>query len=127
MHTALAFANDDHAPVARPRLRLVPAAPGLSAMERQAVEIGRDDAFRPGWDASIAAPSWAERVATFLARTRRGMRAVVPLADPRLEKLRLFASMMRRDDRRLHDLADALLADGLSSVALHEAIGLALV
>lgn len=123
---ALAFAHEPwpSAP-ARPRLWLVPAAPGLSPSEQQAVEIGREDAYRLGWDASVAGTSLKRRLIAALSRLT-GIEGVIPLADTRLEKLRLFASMMRRDDRRVHALGEHLLADGLSPKALHQAIGLAL-
>ena len=124
MQAALAFDNENAVGPARPVLRLVPPLPGLSAAERQAVEIGRDDAFRHGWNAS-AAPSLRRRFLALFGRAT-GLPGVTPLADARLEKLRLFASMMRRDDRRLHETADELLADGLNPFALHQAIRIAL-
>jgi hypothetical protein len=124
MQAALAFANENIAAPARPVLQLVPPSPGLSPAERQAVEIGRDDAFRHGWNGSAGA-SWKRRFLALFGRAT-GVTGVTPLADRRLEKLRLFASMMRRDDRRLHDTADELLADGLNPFALHQAIRIAL-
>lgn len=117
-------ANDPQS-AARPHLRLVPHAAGLVAAERQAVEIGRDDAFRFGWDAGFADGGAGRRLIMALARCI-GLKGVKPLADERLEKLRLFAAMMRRDDRRVHDLGEELRAGGLSAAALHEAITLAL-
>jgi hypothetical protein len=102
MQAARAFANENMPSVQRPHLRLVPVELGLSAAERQAAEIGRDDAFR------------------------HGLPAVTPLADERLERIRLFASMMRRDDRRVHAQAEVLLAEGLSRTALRQVIDVAL-
>jgi hypothetical protein len=119
---ALALVSDaPSAPAKRSHLRLVPRVAGLTAAERQAVEIGRDDAFRYGWDAGVRPSRWTRLVARLT-----GIRSVMPLADARLEALRLFAAMMRRDDRRVHDLADALLEDGLAEAALHQAVALAL-
>ncbi|MDO6414916.1 hypothetical protein Q4F19_11035 [Sphingomonas sp. BIUV-7] len=127
MPTALAFANDVQPALssARPHLRLVEAAPGLTAGERQAVEIGRDDAFRHGWDAGLADRTPGRRLVAAIARWL-GIQGVMPLADPRLERLRLFAAMMRRDDRRVHAMADLLRQDGINPAALHQAIALAL-
>lgn len=110
---------------APPRLRLVPRAERLNGAEQQAVRIGRGDAFRYGWDAGRARGPWQRRCATLLLRLT-GLRPVTPLADPRLERLRLFACMMRRDDRGAEAMAAELLADGMSSDALHHAIALAL-
>jgi hypothetical protein len=107
---------------AAPHLRLVPSSGRLTPTERQAVEIGRDDAFRLGWDAGLSRTNWVHRVIARLT----GIHGATPLADARLEKLRLFAAMMRRDDRRMHAVADELVAEGLSQGALHQAIALAL-
>lgn len=125
MSAALAFANATPVARTRPQLRLVPPLPGLTPAERLAVEIGRDDAFRLGWDAGLAASGWQRGWRRLLVRMT-GWQVATPLADARLETLRLFAGMMRRDDRRLHGLAEELLAKGLSKVALREAIGVAL-
>jgi hypothetical protein len=125
---AYAFAIDDAEPERtplRPHLRLVPAIGGLTPSERQAAEIGRDDAFRFGWDAGLAGSGLLHGMIGALARLT-GIKSVIPLADGRLEKLRLFTAMMRRDDRRVHAMGDDLLADGLTPAALREAIALAL-
>ncbi|QJU58029.1 hypothetical protein HL653_09665 [Sphingomonas sp. AP4-R1] len=119
-------ANDPQsAGTTRAHLRLVAHEAGLTTAERQAVEIGRDDAFRFGWDAGLVGGRAGRRLMAALAGFV-GIRGVMPLADDRLEKLRLFAAMMRRDDRRVHDLGEELRAGGLSAAALHEAITLAL-
>jgi len=125
MQAARAFANENMPSVQRPHLRLVPVELGLSAAERQAAEIGRDDAFRHGWDASIARTAWRRRLGGLFVRMT-GLPAVTPLADERLERIRLFASMMRRDDRRVHAQAEVLLAEGLSRTALRQVIDVAL-
>jgi hypothetical protein len=123
---AFAVANDEQQGLpARAHLRLVPSIGGLTPGERHAVEIGRDDAFRFGWDAGLAGAGLPRRLIGALARFT-GIKGVVPLADQRLEKLRLFTSMMRRRDRRVDAMGDDLLADGLTPAALHEAIALAL-
>jgi hypothetical protein len=123
MHAARTLVSDrpTRSP-SQPHLRLVPSAGRLTPTERQAVEIGRDDAYRLGWDAGLSRATWAKRLISRLT----GIHGATALADQRLEKLRLFAAMMRRDDRRMHAVADELLVDGLSQGALHQAIALAL-
>jgi hypothetical protein len=125
---AYAFAIDDAEPERaplRPHLRLVPTIGGLTPGERQAVEIGRDDAFRFGWDVGLPGSGLLQGMIGAVARLT-GIKSVVPLADGRLEKLRLFAAMMRRGDQRVHAMGDDLLADGLTPAALREVIVLAL-
>jgi hypothetical protein len=125
MRAAMAFANEHPSGTELPLLRLVPAEAGLSAAERQAAEVGRTDAFRYGWDAGLARATWRRHLVALVSRVT-GLRGVTPLADGRLEKIRLFAAMMRRDDRRLHTIADELIAEGLSRTALRQVIDVAL-
>ena len=100
-------------------------ARGLDDREVHAVAVGRADAFRYGWSASPRSSGIGRRLTSWIA-TLAGVRRVTPFADERLEALRLFACMMRRDDRRIDDLAARLLAAGFSQAALHQATNLAL-
>ena len=112
-------------PVSRPHLRLVARTEGLTRREQDAVAVGRRDALAFGWDASLPR-SPVRRAAAALFTRLTGIEGVTPFADERLELLRLFACMMRRDDRRADDIATRLLANGVSPEALHHAITLAL-
>ena len=97
----------------------------LAAAERGVALLARTDAARFGWDG-------APRRAGLSGALRRlfvgltGIEPVPALADPRLERLRLFACMMRRGDARAGPLAEALLHDGFAEAALREAVELAL-
>jgi hypothetical protein len=102
---------------------VVPA--GLSPTERHAVSVGRADAFRMGWDASLPTAAWRRALARLFTRVT-GIEPLAPFADARLEALRLFACMIRRDDRRTDAQAARLVAAGFSPAALHQAVGLAL-
>jgi hypothetical protein len=103
----------------QPHLRLVPPAGRLTPTERQAVEIGRDDAYRLGWDAGLARTTWINRLIARLT----GIHGATALADQRLEKVRLFAAMMRRDDRRIHAAGPTRCWPmGSARTALHQAI-----
>jgi hypothetical protein len=111
--------------VAAPRLRFALSDHGLTAREAHAVETGRRDAFRLGWDASLPRSAFRRRLAALFTRLT-GIESARPFADERLELLRLFACMMRRDDRRSGDTAERLLLLGVTPAALHQAIARAL-
>lgn len=107
------------------RPRLVSTTGALTASEVQAVLIGRGDASRYGWDGS-APHSPLRRLARRVFARLTGIREVTLLADERLETLRLFACMMRRNDRRAEQVAEQLTLMGMSPGALYQAVGLAL-
>lgn len=97
----------------------------LDPAERTIVLLARADSRRFGWD---AAPPRSHAAAAlrrlFVGLT--GIATVAPLADPRLERLRLFACMMRNGDARADAMAERLMLDGYGESALREAVGLAL-
>lgn len=97
----------------------------LDAAERNVVLLARADASRFGWEGSLP----RSRAAAALRRLFvgiTGVEAVPSLADARLERLRLFACMTRRGDIRGPALAELLMIDGFSEIALREAARLAL-
>lgn len=92
----------------------------LSPLEAVVVEIGCKDASRTGWDASFQ-PSRTQRIKC-LFRSVTGARSVTPLADERLELLRLLACTIRRNDPRSEGLIQRLVDRGMKPAALVEAI-----
>jgi hypothetical protein len=95
--------------------------PSLTPLERLIVEIGKSEAFHYRW--SGRAPSHPIvrrflRIADFVA----GRRPVRPLADKQLERLRLLACLVQRDDPSFERCAERLIAGGLSIAAVNEAI-----
>lgn len=102
-----------------------PSARTLSDREAHAVAVGRADAFRLGWDASLPRSRVRRAIGRWLVLVT-GVRPATGFADERLEELRLFAGMMRRDDRRADAVAERLLRLGYSRAALRQAITLAL-
>ncbi|USI75180.1 hypothetical protein [Sphingomonas morindae] len=98
----------------------------LTELEILALRIGYDEAFRPGWEDSLssilaASPSFFIRLLSTLAWLT-GTPRVLPLANERLDMLRLLASALRRGDHRVGELMDRLLALGISRTALDAAI-----
>lgn len=114
-------ANEDHQPLP---VTLLPCAT-LGRTEIAAVMTGRADATRFGWEATAPARAW-RRVATRLLVRLTGADQVRPFADARLEKLRLFAAMIARNDRRGDAMSAELLGLGFTPAMLHQAIRLAL-
>ncbi len=112
-------------PRPRPQLRLVTVMPRLSPAEAEAVMIGRGDMGRWGWDGS-APQSPLRRLAARIFTWATGIRGVAPLADERLEAFRLFACMVRCNDRRSDAAAARLTALGVHPDVLLQAIRLAL-
>jgi hypothetical protein len=97
----------------------------LSARDEQALDVGRQDAGRFGWDASLPKGFLRRTIAEWIVKVT-GLERARPFADERLELLRLFACMMRRGDRRLAGIADRLLILGVGPTALHQAVARAL-
>jgi hypothetical protein len=97
----------------------------LSAREQQAIDVGRQDAGRFGWDASLPKGALRQRLMNWIVSVT-GLERARPFADQRLELLRLFACMIRRGDRRLAATSEQLLLLGVGPVALHQAIARAL-
>ena len=102
------------------------AAPtGLSKGEIDAATIGRADAARYGWDAAVPR-SQVRRLFGRLLFALTGIEKARPLADQRLELIRLFSCMIRRGDRRASGIAADLLGLGYTQQALHQALVIAL-
>ena len=96
----------------------------LNPLELSAAMLARTDAGRYGWDASSSSRGKG-RLRDLLARVT-GIKGVTPLADARLEKLRLFACMVRRGDPRMGAVGDDLRGMGYRPQALRHVMTLAL-
>ena len=97
----------------------------LDTQEVHAVVAGRRDAHRLNWDASLPQGRMRKLARRWLRRLT-GLEEARPFASERLEALRLFACMLRRDDRRAFAVADRLQTLGLTQTALREAVGITL-
>ena len=97
----------------------------LTVEELNAIAVGRADATGYVWHASLPSSVLKRQIRRFV-RLLTGIEGANPLANERLEKLRLFACMLRRGDRRFDGFAAELIEQGYQPRALHQAIRAAL-
>jgi hypothetical protein len=93
---------------------------GLTDCERTVVVIGYAEAFRRGWQASRPTSGFGRRVLN-LIQWWGGQQRITPLANTRLELLRLFACTLRRCDPRSSEIEARLIALETTSIAIREA------
>jgi hypothetical protein len=93
---------------------------GLTDLERTVVVIGHAEAFRRGWQASRPTSSFGRRVFD-LMQWWDGRQRITPLANARLELLRLFACTLSRRDTRSSEIEHRLIALGTTLIAMREA------